>query len=459
MIGDLQPFAVSGRLLGDDIGIVAVRGRRRRPHVGGGHRRAAGRRHRDRHPLARGPAGRSPTTTTCKALQDALGTTTKNKAALRAEGCEQLAQRLAAPDVERRGRGRPLAVLRAGRVPRLRRGRRLDHRRVPGPGRRGRARGRATRARSPPDLVVVPAATALHGGRLPLVVAGVWADVTDGPDRADAVQPIRDSELASHGLDRRRPRPGRGPDHRRAGDVRPLPHAAGRRATTATDPTRATPPGPGQRVIRARAGGRGAAGALAAATRRASSSCSRALGARAGGRGARARPRPRTGRGADHLAARHRVGRLRAGVARPTSTRLFEQPAVGGMVTNGVDRPTPLPSGYVTARRRRAGGRQRCDRRPGLRRRRGLRARPGRRGVHHPHRHPGAATGSCTCRSPTPSRPTTRSSTAPSPGLLGDELAGAGIARAVIANGDGTDPSTPETRVVAVATRRGRRRS
>ena len=32
------------------------------------------------------------------------------------------------------------------------------------------------------------------------------------------------------------------------------------------------------------------------------------------------------------------------------------------------------------------------------------------------------------------------------PGLLGDELAEAGIARAVIANGDGTDPSTPDTR-------------
>jgi hypothetical protein len=32
-------------------------------------------------------------------------------------------------------------------------------------------------------------------------------------------------------------------------------------------------------------------------------------------------------------------------------------------------------------------------------------------------------------------------------GLLGDELAGAGIGRAVIANGDGTDPSTPEDRV------------
>lgn len=32
-------------------------------------------------------------------------------------------------------------------------------------------------------------------------------------------------------------------------------------------------------------------------------------------------------------------------------------------------------------------------------------------------------------------------------GLLGDELAAAGVARAVVANGDGTDPSTPEPRV------------
>ena len=33
------------------------------------------------------------------------------------------------------------------------------------------------------------------------------------------------------------------------------------------------------------------------------------------------------------------------------------------------------------------------------------------------------------------------------PGLLGDELATAGVSRAVIANGDGSDPSTPEERV------------
>ena len=29
------------------------------------------------------------------------------------------------------------------------------------------------------------------------MVASVWTEVTDGPDRADAVQPIRDGELAT----------------------------------------------------------------------------------------------------------------------------------------------------------------------------------------------------------------------------------------------------------------------
>ena len=30
---------------------------------------------------------------------------------------------------------------------------------------------------------------------MPVVVAGIWAEVTNGPDRADAVQPVRDSDL------------------------------------------------------------------------------------------------------------------------------------------------------------------------------------------------------------------------------------------------------------------------
>ena len=48
----------------------------------------------------------------------------------------------------------------------------------------------------PAGTVVIPAATALHDAKMPLVVAGVWAEVSDGPDRAEVVQPLRDSDLA-----------------------------------------------------------------------------------------------------------------------------------------------------------------------------------------------------------------------------------------------------------------------
>ena len=42
-------------------------------------------------------------------------------------------------------------------------------------------------------------------------------------------------------------------------------------------------------------------------------------------------------------------------------------------------------------------------------------------------------------------------------GALGDELARAGIERSVIANGDGSDPSTPEERVPPYRRRRSPR--
>ncbi len=38
----------------------------------------------------------------------------------------------------------------------------------------------------------------------------------------------------------------------------------------------------------------------------------------------------------------------------PNLDKLFASAAIGAMVTNGVDRPTPLPSGYVTIGARRA---------------------------------------------------------------------------------------------------------
>ncbi len=110
MIVDLQPFAVSGRLFGDDMGVVAVRG------VDG-----------DRVSALVTAAQQADATATgtlwledkwaladddsVKALQDALGTTTKNKATLRAEGFQQLAQRLASPDSRVEGEEDLLVVL------------------------------------------------------------------------------------------------------------------------------------------------------------------------------------------------------------------------------------------------------------------------------------------------------------------------------------------------------------
>ena len=119
------------------------------------------------------------------------------------------------------------------------------------------------------------------------------------------------------------------------------------------------------------------------------------------------------------------------------------------MVTNGVDRPTPLPQRVRDLRRGRAappptartGG-------PGLRRRRGLRARPRRRGVHHPHRASRTATGWCTCRSPTPSTTNDGELYGAEVGPARRRAARRRASRArSIANGDGTDPSTPEDRV------------
>jgi len=129
----------------------------------------------------------------------------------------------------------------------------------------------------------------------------------------------------------------------------------------------------------------------------------------------------------------------------PNLDKLFASSAVGAMVTNGVDRPTPLPSGYVTigAGARAVGngstgnqgfgvdedfGRDRAGvvftTRTGI---------PGGDGLVY--------------------MPITETVDAndeelygAEPGVLGDELATAGIARAVITNGDGTDPSTPDTR-------------
>jgi hypothetical protein len=196
-IGDLQPFAVSGRLLGDDVGVVAVRG------VDG-----------DRVSAVVTAAQQADATATgtlwledkwaladddsVKALQDVLGTTTKNKATLRADGFEQLARRLAGPEPATGTEASEdllVALQQAGFVgfDGVNDSTIAD---FPGNG-AGVVLVVGNGASVEPELVTVPAAKALHAADVPLVVASVWTEVTDGPDRAAAVQPIRDTELAT----------------------------------------------------------------------------------------------------------------------------------------------------------------------------------------------------------------------------------------------------------------------
>jgi hypothetical protein len=195
MIGDLQPFAVSGRLLGDDVGVVAVRG------VDGDRVSALVTAVQQADAVATGTLWLEDKWAladddSVTALQDALGVTTKNKAALRSAGYQQLAQRLGTPGARVEGEPDLLTVLeQAGFVGYDA----VDDSTIADfPGRAASivlvvGNGGAV----DPELVTVPAAKALHGADLPLVVASVWQEVTDGPERAAAVQPIRDDDLAT----------------------------------------------------------------------------------------------------------------------------------------------------------------------------------------------------------------------------------------------------------------------
>ena len=146
----------------------------------------------------------------------------------------------------------------------------------------------------------------------------------------------------------------------------------------------------------------------------------------------------------------------------PNLERLFEHSAVGALITNGVDRPSPIGSNYVTlgagtratANPQTAGqgfdvaedfGRLRAGRvfttRTGTLPGRGLVYMPIESVIDENDRELYGA----------------------EVGLLGDELARAHIARAVIANGDGSDPSPPDrvppyrrSAVAALTTHAGR---
>jgi hypothetical protein len=186
---------VSDHLLGDDVGVVAVRG------VDGDRVSALVTATQQADATATGTLWLEdkwalPDDDSVKELQDALGTTTKNKAALRAEGLEQLAQRLGSADARVAGEQDLLTVLEQAGF--------LGYDSVddstitdfPGRG-AGIVLVVGNGGAVDPALVTLPAAKALHAAEVPTVVASVWTEVSDGPVRADAVQPIRDDDLAT----------------------------------------------------------------------------------------------------------------------------------------------------------------------------------------------------------------------------------------------------------------------
>jgi hypothetical protein len=194
-IGDLQPFAVSGRLVGDDVGVVAVRG------VDGDSTTATISALQQADATVSGTLWleskwKLDSDSDVKALQTALGSTTKNKTTLRAEAWRQVADRLSNPlGAGGDGSSDLLAVLRDAGFLGFDGVGSMTINEFP-----GRSAGVVlvvgNEGSVPTNTVVIPAATALHDAKIPLVVAGVWSQVTDGPDRAEVVQPLRDSDLA-----------------------------------------------------------------------------------------------------------------------------------------------------------------------------------------------------------------------------------------------------------------------
>lgn len=195
-IEGMQPDAVSGRLVADDVGVVAVRG------VDGDQVKKT--------VTAAQQAGANvigtlwiegkwklDTDDDVKAMQTALGTTTRSKTALRAEAWRELAQRFGAGPAD--GASSSTDVLNA-----LQQAGFLGFDAAGNAGLTafpGRGAGIAlvvgTHGAVPASALVMPAATALHAAELPLVVADVYdSGVKDPPRRAAGVQPVRDSDLA-----------------------------------------------------------------------------------------------------------------------------------------------------------------------------------------------------------------------------------------------------------------------
>jgi hypothetical protein len=195
VVGDLQPFAVDGRLAGDDVGVVAVRG------VDGDRVSAVVTATQQADSTATGTLWLEDKWTlgdddSVEALQDVLGSTTKNKAALRTEGLQALAQRLGTTEARPEGEEDLLVALQQAGFLGFDGVGDTSIAAFPGIA-AGIVLVVGNDASVDPALVALPAAKALHAADVPVVVASVWTEATDGPARGDAVQPIRDGELSA----------------------------------------------------------------------------------------------------------------------------------------------------------------------------------------------------------------------------------------------------------------------
>jgi len=190
----MEPFAVDGRMTGETTALLAVRG------VDEGKVKATAAAERTAGATVSGilwiedkwnltDAG------SVKNLQDALGVTIKNKAALRTEAWRQIGVRLATPPSDV-GADDLLATLATSGF--------LTYQGVDGssgslatfPGLDASATLiTGTTAKVSSDILVIPVADGVHGASVPLVVADQWVSVTRGPSRGAALQPLRDGDL------------------------------------------------------------------------------------------------------------------------------------------------------------------------------------------------------------------------------------------------------------------------
>jgi hypothetical protein len=189
-----EPFAVDGRLAGDPVGVLAVRGvDDARVQQTAAAAVAAG---------AEVPGilwiedkWQLTDSDDVKALQNALGVSTRNKAALRSEAWQQIGARLAASPAATASDDLLTTLDDAGFLSYD--SLTEDDSTLADFPSRGASMlfVTGTDAAATGSLLVVPVADGLHAASVPVVLADQWVEVADGPERGNALQGVRDGDL------------------------------------------------------------------------------------------------------------------------------------------------------------------------------------------------------------------------------------------------------------------------